>query len=131
MKQFKRSKRVGDQMRKEMSIVVYNATADQSLPMITVTDVSLSDDLKYAKVYFSAFGEDNARETALEFLSKKAKALRSELSRRIRIKYMPEITFHFDESIETGLRIESILSELDDVKKSPDKPTPSPPNSDQ
>lgn len=117
MKQYKRSKRVGDQMRKEMSIVIDNAVSGRSLPMISVTDVSISDDLKYAKVYISALGDDDARETALSFLHDNKKQLRAGLARRIRIKFMPDISFAYDESIEQGMRIEKILSGLDELKK--------------
>lgn len=117
MKQFKRSKRVGDQIRKQMSIVVDSLVSEEDLPMITVTDVSLSDDLKYAKVFISALGDESARTTALSFLEEKKKKLRAELSRRVHLKFIPEISFAYDESIEKGLRIESILSELEDLKK--------------
>lgn len=118
MRKYKRSARVADQIKREMSLLVDAVTSGGEFGMVSVTDVTLSDDLRYARIFVSRLttggtGGPGAGEADLvNFLNERAGKLRAELAARIRIKFVPEISFAYDESIERGMRIESILNEL-------------------
>ncbi|MEK6527912.1 MAG: 30S ribosome-binding factor RbfA, partial [Nitrospirota bacterium] len=83
----------------------------------TVTAVQASDDLRHAKVYVSIF-EDAKREETLKILASSARFVRGELARRVKIKFIPELIFKLDESIEYGAKIEKILGEIKSSKDS-------------
>lgn len=124
MRKYKRSARVADQIKREMSLLVDAVTSGGEFGMVSVTDVTLSDDLRYARIFVSRLttggtGGPGAGEADLvNFLNERAGKLRAELAARIRIKFVPEISFAYDESIERGMRIESILNELNQKRSS-------------
>lgn len=120
MRNFKRSKRIADQIKREVSQIVSQSAGDSPVGMITVTDVTVTDDLRYAKIFVSALGDSRDGELASNYLNDIAKSIRSALASRIRMKFIPEIRFEYDPSILQGMRIESILKDLkkDDLKDS-------------
>lgn len=84
---------------------------DPRLGFITVTDVELSNDLKIAKVFISIMNEKDA-DLSMEILSSAKGLMRREISKRLKIKYIPEIEFRLDKSIERGGRIDELLREI-------------------
>jgi len=80
--------------------------------MVTFTDVEISADLKYATIFYSVLGDDEAKQRASAYLTRIRKRVQSELGALLRLKKTPEIRFEFDPSIERGMRIEQILNEL-------------------
>ncbi|HSG99825.1 MAG TPA: 30S ribosome-binding factor RbfA [candidate division Zixibacteria bacterium] len=115
MRKYKRSARVADQIKREMSLLVDAVTSGGEFGMVSVTDVTLSDDLRYARVFVSRLvtgSADAGQSDLIGFLNERAGKLRADLAARMRIKFVPEISFAYDESIERGMRIESILNEL-------------------
>jgi len=76
-----------------------------------VTDVSLTDDLKIARVYISVLKPEE-QESALEILSQSKAMIRSEVAKRVRMKFIPALEFRIDESIEQGFRIDKLLNEI-------------------
>ena len=84
---------------------------DPRLGFVTVTDVELSEDLKLARVYISVL-KDEDKETALEILNAAKGLVRSEVSKRVRVKFIPAIEFRIDASIARGDRIDQLLSEI-------------------
>jgi ribosome-binding factor A len=80
--------------------------------MVTFTRVKLSNDLRYAKVYFSYLGEEGNRDRVTEYLNREKKRIRTEVGHKMRIRHIPEIEFRFDPSIEEGIRIEQLLNEI-------------------
>lgn len=107
-----RSTRVGEQMKKELSDIIGRKIKDPRIGFVTVTDVQVTGDLQQAKVYITVLGSDEERENTLKALAKANGFIRSEIGKRIRLRKTPEITFEFDESIEYGKRIETLLEEL-------------------
>lgn len=92
--------------------------ADRYLSSLTtISDVEVSSDLQVAKVYVSVFGDERGKEVAISGLKSKAKYVRSELGRRMKLRLTPEIRFIEDESIERGSRVIAILDRLKDEKK--------------
>lgn len=87
--------------------------ADRYLSSLTtVSDVEVSGDLQVVKVYISVFGDERGREVAIAGLKSKAKYIRSELGKRMKLRLTPELRFIEDDSIERGSRVIAILDRL-------------------
>ncbi len=108
---YKRSQRVGDLLRQEIAEIIMNKVKDPRIGFVTVTGVDITEDLKIAKVFISILKEEE-RETTLQILNSAKSFIRSEVSKRVRMKFIPTIEFRLDESIEYGDRIERLLREL-------------------
>ncbi len=108
---YKRSKRIGDLLREEIADIVMRRVKDPRLGFLTVTSTEVTDDLKIARVYVSVLNKDETRLT-LDILTSAKGFIRSELRRRVRMKVIPELEFHEDESIEYGARIDELLERI-------------------
>jgi ribosome-binding factor A len=117
-----RANRVGEQMKKELGDIIGRKIKDPRIGFVTVTDVEVSGDLQLAKVFISVLGDEAQRENTLKGLAKAKGFIRSEIGQRIRLRKTPEIVFEFDESIDYGNRIETLLHEIheEDKSKHPD-----------
>lgn len=104
--------RVGEQIKKELSLILQTELKDPRIGFITVTGVEMTSDLSQAKVYLSVLGKDVEKEDTLKALAKGSGFIRSELGRRIRFRHTPELIFKFDHSIEYGSHIEGLLQKL-------------------
>ncbi|HYA12040.1 MAG TPA: 30S ribosome-binding factor RbfA [Thermodesulfovibrionales bacterium] len=109
---YKRSQRVSDLLRKEIADIIIYRLKDPRIGFITVTGVDVTDDIKIARVYVSIF-QDEERKTTLEILNSAKSFIRCELSKRLRMKFIPSIEFRLDTSIEYGSRIEKLLKEIE------------------
>ncbi|MGM0835523.1 MAG: 30S ribosome-binding factor RbfA [Bacillota bacterium] len=107
-----RSNRVGEQMKKELSDIIGRKIKDPRVGFVTVTDVQVTGDLQQAKVFISVLGDDEKRQDTLIGLAKAKGFIRSEIGRRIRLRKTPELFFEFDESMEYGNRINTLIHEL-------------------
>jgi ribosome-binding factor A len=109
---YKRSVRVGDQMKQEIADILMKKTKDPRIGFVTVTDVELSDDLRNAKVFVSIYGGD--KEETFKGLKSAAPFIRSELGRRMKMRYVPEILFRYDSTVERGAHIMELLHEIEE-----------------
>ncbi|NLJ81263.1 MAG: 30S ribosome-binding factor RbfA [Firmicutes bacterium] len=109
--------RVGEEIKREISVIIANEVKDPRLGMISITDVDVSRDLSFAKIFFSMLGDEQERKTTLSGLDRAKGFIRSELAKRIRVRHIPELTFHFDPSLEEGARINALLKTLQKSKK--------------
>lgn len=107
-----RVSRVGEQIKKELSQILQTELKDPRIGFVTVTGVEVTNDLSQAKVYLSVLGSDEQKEETLKALDKGQGFIRSELGRRIRLRYTPELIFKFDTSIEYGSHIEKLLQQI-------------------
>jgi len=107
---YKRSQRVSDLLRKEIADIIMNKLKDPRIGFTTVSGVDVTDDIKIAKVFVSILKEEE-RTTSIEILNSAKNFVRSELSKRLRMKFVPTIEFKLDTSIEYGNRIEKLLRE--------------------
>ncbi len=96
---------------RELSDIILNKLKDPRIGFITVTDVKVSNDLSQAKIYISLMDGKDIDEH-LSILKKASGFIRAELGGRIRLRHVPELTFHHDISIESGTRIDKILREI-------------------
>ena len=107
-----RPNRVGEQMKKELSDIIGRKIKDPRIGFVTVTDVQVTGDLQQAKVFISVLGDEEQRQNTLKGLAKAKGFIRTEIGRRIRLRKTPEILFEFDESIDYGNRIETLLQDI-------------------
>ena len=113
-----RVRRVAEQIKKDVGGIINLEVKDPRVASITsVTDVSLSKDLRYASVYVSIYGTETEKEETLQTLVKASGFIRTEIGRRIRLRYTPEINFYLDNSIEYGAYIENVIKSLKEERQ--------------
>ena len=109
----RRSERTSKLIQREICALLEREVNDPRLSkFVSVTEVTLSPDLKHAKVYVSTLSSEMNREDLLAGFSKASGFLRKELAAHLRLKQMPEISFHYDDSIERGARLLELMDEL-------------------
>jgi ribosome-binding factor A len=115
----KRSVRVAEAMREELARFVLFELKDPRVQGVVVTGVKITDDLREAKVYYVLEGpsDDRRRREADKGLVSGTGFLRRAVTSALRLRHAPELRFVFDESIETGARIEKLLSEVRESDK--------------
>lgn len=111
-KDSRRSQRVADLVRSEISNLLLTEVHDPEIRLVTITDVEMPPDLRSARVYFTAHGDEEALTRAGEGLERAAGYLRREVGRRCALRYAPELHFERDRTYESGARIEEILAKV-------------------
>ena len=111
-----RSYRVGDQILKEISDLLLRKVRDPRLKDVTLTDVSVSKDLRRAHVYYSIFGTGEQKKQAQEGFESATGYIRKKIGERLQLRYVPDMQFQYDTSLEYGQKMERILEELNPEK---------------
>lgn len=112
-----RGGRINEELKKELSDIIRNSIKDPRMTsMISITDVNVTKDLKYAKVYVSIFGDEESKNNSLEALKSSRGFMRKELARRINLRNTPELIIEEDNAIEHGMYIDSLLEKIKDDK---------------
>jgi len=116
----RRQRRVAELLKEEIGMIAQELS-DPRLTFISVTDVTVSPDLRHAHVYISHLGETEENATVLRALEHASGYIRHELALRVELRYIPELSFHIDASLERGRRIDQLLREigLDDYGRNP------------
>jgi ribosome-binding factor A len=109
---FKRSSRISNLIKEEISNILLKSVKDPMIGFVTITDVEVTDDLKLATIYFSVYGSDDVKNNTFKGLNRASGFIKKELGKNLKLKYIPEISFKFDNSYEYGSHIERILKEL-------------------
>lgn len=107
-KSFHRSDRVAAQLRRDVGQIVHHAVREHGLPSVSVSDVEISRDLAHAKVFVTALIGDQGP-VAVKALKAIAPELRYQLGKAVRMRHVPELHFFYDDSVDKGERIESLL----------------------
>lgn len=107
-----RSHRVGEAVHHEISALLLKGLKDPRIGFVTVTGVEMTSDLHLAKVYYTVIGDEKARKDSAAGLQSSVPFIRRQLGRVLRMRFIPEVVFVYDESIEYGERIESIIREF-------------------
>jgi ribosome-binding factor A len=108
---YKRSQRVGDLLREEIADIIMYKLKDPRIGFVTVTGADVTDDIKMAVVYISILKEED-KKTTIEILNSAKSFIRSELSKRLRMKFIPTIEFRIDPSVEYGGKIDKLLDDI-------------------
>src|SRR3990172_1163762 len=101
----------------ELSNLLLREIKDPRIGFVTITEAEVSDDLRHARVYVVTHETGEERQRTLEGLQSARSYLRAALGRRLRLRYIPELTFCIDETLERGLRIHEILKSLETGEK--------------
>ena len=110
-----RNYRLAGEIKRDLTDIFAHEIRDPHIDsMVSVTDVEVSNDLSYARIYVSKLGSDKEREAMLAALEKASGYIRSLLAQRLKIRKVPELRFSLDNSLEYGAKIEKILGELGD-----------------
>jgi ribosome-binding factor A len=114
-REFGRNARIASQMQKELALLLQRGVKDPRLGFVTVNEVEVTKDLAVAKVYVTVLNADSKTVARnLEILNEAASYLRREVGKRIRMRSVPELRFYYDETLDTGMRMDAILHELED-----------------
>jgi ribosome-binding factor A len=108
--------RLRELFKQEISTILQREMKDPRIGFVSVTDVELSQDLRHAKVFVSILGDEGAKAKTMTALSSAQGFIRTELGRRIRLRYIPQVHFRLDESIERGVRVQHLLRRVTEAK---------------
>ena len=103
--------RIASSFVKEISYILATEIRDENIKFVTITDCKVTNDLSFAKVYFTVLDE-NRKEATLKSLNEAAGFIRKMLADRVKIRHIPELQFVYDESIEYGKKIENIIEDI-------------------
>jgi len=113
MKEFSRLDRIADQMQRELAVMIQREVKDPRLDaMITVSGVKVSKDLGYADVYVTVLGKEDKPEVIAEnmaILKQAAGFLRGRIGQSIKLRVVPQLRFHYDESVQRGQYLSSLI----------------------
>ena len=111
---YSRADRVADQIRMEVADILMRKIKDPRVRSVTVTDVELTNDLRIARIFVTALGTDAETKDVFAGLNKASGFVRSELGRRLTLRYLPEVVFVKDMSGPRGDRVLQLLDEIND-----------------
>lgn len=106
---FPRSRRIAEQIQRELSDVIRLELKDPRVGMITLTEVEVSQDHAHAKVFFTELGDAAKIEETTAALQHAAGFLRSQLAHRVKLRTVPHLQFKYDESVERGARLSRLI----------------------
>ena len=108
-----RAQRVAVEMKREISDILRTEMKDPRMSgMISVTSVEVTKDLRHSKVFVSVFGSEEEQLETLGAIIKAAGFIRTEIGRRIRLRHIPDMSFHLDRSIAYGAHINEVLRSI-------------------
>jgi len=114
-----RPQQLGELIREEMSDLLQREMSDPRVELVSITEVEVTQDLKYARIYFSRLGDDAERQETLKALQHATPYLRRLLAGRLTIRSVPEIEFRLDSSLEHGERVMRLLNQLPELRQPP------------
>jgi len=112
-----RSKKVQVQLKKEISRILHDDLKDPRIGFVTLTRIDLTGDLRYAKVYFSILGDKKVQESSLEGIESATAYIRRLVGQRLKLKYVPELSFRLDRSLEYTIKLEKTFEALRNERK--------------
>lgn len=113
-REFKRSDRVAQELQKEIAVILQREVKDPRIGMVTVSDVEVSRDLAYAKIFvtFLFDNDQSAIEQGMKGLEKASPYIRSLVGKAMRLRIVPELRFIYDQSLVEGMRMSNLVSNV-------------------
>ena len=108
----KRALRVGDQILREMAHILAIKINDPRVQGVTLTGVELSDDLRYARVFYSVFDKESDLKKVQSGLDSAKGFFKREIGARVNLRYMPDIIFKHDPTLKTGTDMEMLFEKI-------------------
>jgi len=112
-----RSERVEGQLKKEISKILLEDLNDPRIGFVTITRIDLTADLRYARIYFSIFGDDKAKEEGLQGIKSAIGFIRKLIAERMKLRYVPELYFKLDNSLEYSINLEKTFERIKNEHK--------------
>jgi ribosome-binding factor A len=112
-----RHQKVVAALKREISNIIHDELKDSRLGFVTVMRVDLTPDLRYAKIYFSVLGQEKQQKKTQEALQSAKPFIRRLVGQRVKLRFVPEITFKLDRSTEYSIKIEQALDRIKEQKK--------------
>lgn len=113
--------RINEELQRELSEIIRTELKDPRLgTLTTVLAVETTQDLKYAKVFISVFGDQEQKNATMEGIKNASGFIRKELAHRVNLRNTPEFSFHLDESVEYAMKISKLIDEVNKDTKSED-----------
>lgn len=110
-REFSRADRVAQQMMREIAVLLQREFKDPRVKMATVSDVRVSGDLSYAKVYITLLNNDEAQiKEAIKVLNRAKGFFRGHIGRLMKLRIVPEIAFYYDKSLDTGMKLSNLIT---------------------
>ena len=106
-----RMRRVNEVLREVIGVAISTDLSDPRIGFVTVTSVETSPDLRTAKVFVSVLGDEEMREATLSGLRSSHGVIQSRIAAETRLKRTPTLSFHYDPTVEQGMRISRLLEE--------------------
>ncbi|HEV3463642.1 MAG TPA: 30S ribosome-binding factor RbfA [Actinomycetota bacterium] len=119
---YPRARRLSETIRRLVGEWLEAELADQTGPLVTVTDVRVSEDLHHASVYFTVLGDERERAAAEAWMTESAPRARTVVARQLRLRHAPTLEFVPDTVPGQGARIDRLLAELGAPNQSPARP---------
>lgn len=104
--------RIRKQLKEEVSDIIRREVRDPRIGFLTITDAEVSADLRHAKVFYTVLGDQAQVDRTQDALNSASGLIRSEFGQRVSLKFTPEISFHFDSSVQRAARIEELLNQI-------------------
>jgi len=104
-------RRINEVLREVVGAAISSDLSDPRIGFVTVTSIETSPDLRHAKVFVSVLGDEEEREASLAALTSSHGVLQTRIASETRMKRTPTLTFHYDDTIEQGVRISRLLEE--------------------
>jgi ribosome-binding factor A len=112
-----RFERVQSMLKREVSSIIHDELNDPRLGFITVTKVEMTPDLRYAKIFYSVFGQDEAYKKTKEALDSASGFIRKLVGERMDLRFVPEIAFKEDKSAQYSVRIQEVLDQIKELNE--------------
>jgi ribosome-binding factor A len=108
-KDYSRTRRVGEQIQREMAQLVQQEINDPRIGLVTISAVKLSRDMSHANIFFTVLDEEHPIKETLKILEGASGFLRHELAKRMKLRIIPQIHFKYDESISYGNELSALI----------------------
>ena len=119
-----RARRLGEQIQRELTDLLRRDVKDERIGNVTITAVSVTGDLRTARVYYMVFGKEGPDPKVQRGLESAAGFLRNALSRSLMIRYTPTLSFELDTSIEHGVRLTQLIDSVNKPVKDEEPGSP-------
>lgn len=112
-----RADRVQRELQREISTILHEDLKDPRIGFVTVTRIELTGDLRFAKVYYSILGDEANKESSKDGIQSAAGYIRKLVGERLNLRYVPELSFRLDGSIEYSINLEKTFERLNNERK--------------
>jgi len=123
IKPFARADRVSGLIHEALSLLIQKSIKDPRLESVSITGIKMSPDLKQAKVYFVISEQFTNKKDALAGFKKAKGFIKYTLAQKLELRYMPDLRFYYDNSIDYGFHMESVLKKIENEHKTNNQPS--------